>query len=125
MLLLPVRPFQVAIPLLIGAATTLFAVAPRLRGARAGGAIPGGSERAGLLLACVYGGFFGAGLGIILSALLALAPGDADARHVNARKNVLASAAGRLSGIVAPGAVRALVITGGSVLTVVYALRFW
>ncbi|BCJ39446.1 hypothetical protein GCM10010168_63060 [Actinoplanes ianthinogenes] len=148
--MLPAGRFPVVVPVLIGAATALFAAAPRLRGIR----VP---TAPGLLLASAYGGFFGAALGVILSALLALGP-DTDARRVNARKNILASAAtlaavavfvgrglvawpatatmlagavaggwlgGRIGGRVRPAAVRAVVIAGGVTLTVFYAHRFW
>jgi uncharacterized protein len=152
LLVLPARHFQTAVPLLIGAATILFAVAPRLRmRSTALGARPT------LLLACTYGGFFGAGLGIILSGLVALGA-DTDPRRVNARKNVLATAVnlaavavfvvkgvvmwsatlvmltgalaggwlgGRASNVVPPAVVRAAVIVGGAALTMVYAVRFW
>ncbi|MET7394175.1 sulfite exporter TauE/SafE family protein [Dactylosporangium sp. NPDC005572] len=152
LLVLPARQFQAAVPVLIGAATVLFAAAPRLR-ARGVGVSTG----PGLWVACVYGGFFGAGLGVLLSALLTMSS-DADARRVNARKNLLASAAGltavgvfigtgtvawpataamltgalaggwlggRVGGRVPPGVVRATVILGGATLTAAYAIRFW
>ncbi|WP_199737145.1 MULTISPECIES: sulfite exporter TauE/SafE family protein [Micromonospora] len=152
LLMLPARHVQTLVPLLIGAATVLFAAAPRLR-VRGTGVRTG----PGLLLACTYGGFFGAGLGVILAALLSLGS-DTDPRRVNARKNVLATGAnlaavtvfvakgvvmwpaaavmltgalaggwlgGRASGILPPGVVRATVIAGGGALTMVYALRFW
>ncbi|MGI5184368.1 sulfite exporter TauE/SafE family protein [Dactylosporangium sp. CA-152071] len=150
LLVLPARQFQAAVPVLVAAGTVLFAAAPRLR-------LRGEAGRLSLWVACVYGGFFGAGLGVILSALLTMGAG-ADARRVNARKNVLASAAsltavvvfagtgivawpettamlagalaggwlgGRAAGVMRAGAVRAAVIACGSVLTVVYALRYW
>ncbi|MEU0557700.1 sulfite exporter TauE/SafE family protein [Dactylosporangium sp. NPDC006015] len=150
LLALPARQFQAAVPVLVAAGTVLFAAAPRLR-------FRGEAGRLSLWVACVYGGFFGAGLGVILSALLTMGAGT-DARRVNARKNVLASAAGltavvvfagtgivawpetaamlagalaggwlggRAAGVMRAGAVRAAVIACGSVLTVVYALRYW
>ncbi|MBB4743379.1 putative membrane protein YfcA [Actinoplanes octamycinicus] len=150
LLVLPTGRFPAVVPVLIGVATALFAVAPRLRGVRV-------ATAPGLLLASAYGGFFGAALGVILSALLALGP-DRDARRVNARKNILASAAtlaavavfvakglvawpatvtvlagavaggwlgGRISGRIPATAVRAVVIAGGVLLTLFYAHRFW
>lgn len=71
--------FRAVVPWLIGTATLLFAAAPRLTKAfarierREGG---GGERRIllfiGIFVASVYGGYFGAGLGIVLLAVMAL-----------------------------------------------------
>lgn len=73
------RTFSLVIPWLIGIATVLFAIAPRVNRIlakieRSGD--PGTGRRrslfAGIFLASVYGGYFGAGLGIVLLAVMAL-----------------------------------------------------
>jgi uncharacterized membrane protein YfcA len=46
-----------------------------------------------VFLGAVYGGYFGAGLGIILLGALAITMPDDDMHHSNALKNILASAA--------------------------------
>jgi uncharacterized protein len=77
----PASDFRAAVPWLIGIATVLFALAPlitRALAARAGG---DARRRAllgpGVLVASAYGGYFGAGLGIVLLAVLALALDEA------------------------------------------------
>lgn len=95
LLALPDRLFVLPVPALIGFATALFAFAPRIAAwseARRRGAEP--SRRRGLIAlagASVYGGFFGAGLGIILTAVLSLAEPN-DVRKVKVLKNLLATA---------------------------------
>jgi uncharacterized membrane protein YfcA len=71
--------FSLVVPWLIGAATILFAAAPRLTRALARKKSTGDiavvrrrSLFVGILLAAVYGGYFGAGLGIVLMAVMAL-----------------------------------------------------
>ncbi len=71
--------FAVLVPWLIGTATTLFAAAPLITRALARRHPPGahGVVRSrtlavGVFLASIYGGYFGAGLGIVLLAVLAL-----------------------------------------------------
>jgi uncharacterized protein len=70
--------FRAVVPWLIGTATLLFAAAPRLTKAFARiERREGGGERRSLLfigifVASVYGGYFGAGLGIVLLAVMAL-----------------------------------------------------
>ncbi|HVB70915.1 MAG TPA: sulfite exporter TauE/SafE family protein [Acidimicrobiales bacterium] len=71
--------FRSVVPWLIGAATVLFALAPRVTRVIAR-RYPAGHEArvhpralsAGVFVASVYGGYFGAGLGIVLLAVLAL-----------------------------------------------------
>lgn len=93
LLALPERLFLLPIPALIGLATALFAFAPRIAAwsCRWQGTVRHRSERLILLLATLYGGFFGAGLGIILTAVLTLGEPD-DIRKVKVLKNVLATA---------------------------------
>jgi len=87
LLALPDHLFLLPVPALIGGSTLLFAVGPWLQ-ARAG------RWRGGRLLplglASIYGGFFGAGLGIILTMVLSLDP-QAGIRAVKALKNLLAT----------------------------------
>ncbi len=87
LLALPDHLFLLPVPALIGGSTLLFALGPRLQ-ARAGRRRAGGLLPLGL--ASVYGGFFGAGLGIILTMVLSLDPA-AGIRAVKALKNLLAT----------------------------------
>jgi uncharacterized membrane protein YfcA len=95
LLALPERLFVLPVPALIGAATLLFLFSPQIAAwaeHRRGGSEP--SQLAGssvLALASIYGGFFGAGLGVILTAVLAIGDPD-DIRRVKALKNLLATA---------------------------------
>jgi len=73
------QTFAAVVPWLIGMATVLFACAPLITRALARRHPPGTQGRvrsrtllAGVFLASVYGGYFGAGLGIVLLAVLAL-----------------------------------------------------
>ncbi|CAH1668710.1 sulfite exporter TauE/SafE family protein [Chelatococcus asaccharovorans] len=94
LLALPDRLFILPVPALIGFATLVFACAPRISrwtAQRRGTAQP--SRRAAsatLAAASVYGGFFGAGLGIILTAVLSIAD-PVDIRRVKVLKNLLAT----------------------------------
>lgn len=92
LLALPDHLFLKPVPALIGGSTLLFALGPRLqaRAARGEGGRREGGRLAPLGLAAVYGGFFGAGLGIILTMVLSLDRG-ADMRAVKAWKNLLAT----------------------------------
>ena len=71
--------FSVVVPWLIGAATVLYAAAPRITRALArhhegdaSGVVHRRALFTGILLCAVYGGYFGAGLGIVLMATMAL-----------------------------------------------------
>ncbi|WP_030163528.1 sulfite exporter TauE/SafE family protein [Spirillospora albida] len=93
---LPAEAFQVIVPALIALALVLVVVQPRLqawlRRRREGAHRPHGGPWlwAGVLLAGVYGGYFGAAQGIVLIALLGIMLDD-DLQRVNAAKIVLAS----------------------------------
>lgn len=122
LLLTPGAVFAALVPLLIGLATLLFAFAAPLQralGLASGGFDARAAARLGWPLA-LYGGYFGAGLGIMLMAVLRLA-GEADAGRANALKNLLASLA-VLAGLVlllGAGLVawpEALIVLAGSVL---------
>ncbi|CEJ11947.1 hypothetical protein BN1110_02242 [bacterium YEK0313] len=94
LLALPDRLFVLPVPALIGLATALFAFAPAIQAwseRRRAGAPPSAmAERITLGAASVYGGFFGAGLGIVLSAILSIAEPN-DIRKVKVLKNLLAT----------------------------------
>jgi uncharacterized membrane protein YfcA len=91
----PEAVFASLIPVLIGAATLLFALGPRVQrwlARRAASRPQGGHPLLQPLLFApitVYGGYFGAGMGVMTLAVLAIGtPGDY--RTINALKNLLA-----------------------------------
>ena len=94
----PVRLFEVLIPLLLGFATVLFASAGRIREwLRARALARGGGEPQMsvtsipmLLPVSVYGGYFGAGVGVLLLGILSIATGG-DYRSANVAKNLVTS----------------------------------
>jgi hypothetical protein len=94
LLALPERLFVLPVPGLIAFATVLFAFAPQIQTwatHRRAGAEPSETwELAILGGVSVYGGFFGAGLGVMLTAVLAIAEPN-DIRKVKVLKNLLAS----------------------------------
>ncbi len=165
LLVTPERAFTVVVPLLIGLATILFAGAGRIRRwilARA--ARPHGtrvsSDGIRLLLfapVAVYGGYFGAGMSVMLLAILSVSATD-DFRTTNVTKNLIAGLTslvavvvfvfqgivawpptmvmmagalvggflgGRLARVLPPDLMRGIVITVGTILTVIYAWRYW
>ncbi|SFB01254.1 hypothetical protein SAMN03159488_01429 [Pseudomonas sp. NFIX10] len=91
LLALPSEAFMLPVPALIGFATALFAVAPMLgrwsmhrrASISSKGALPA------LILSSLYGGFFGAGLGILLSSVIALSEPQ-DIRKIKVLKNLIA-----------------------------------
>ena len=84
------RLFAHAIPYLLGFATLVFACSPLFVGARpAGGREYRTLNAVSLFFASLYGGYFGAGVGIVIIALYSVTTHLAFAR-INARKNVLA-----------------------------------
>jgi uncharacterized membrane protein YfcA len=166
LLLTPEKTFTAVVPVLIGLATLLFATAAPMqrrlaarahaRTGRTHRSSPGGAM---LLFApvAVYGGYFGAGMSVMLLAILAVSRADGF-RANNVVKNLLSGltglvavavfvvqgvvawaptvvlmaggvlggfAGGRLVRVVPAELVRWIVITLGSVLTVVYAWRYW
>lgn len=85
--------FRQLIPWLLLAATLLFAAGPWLRAwvsAHRGGELPKAALLAIDFAVAVYGGYFGAGLGILLMAVLTLIGID-DVNEANALKNALAT----------------------------------
>ena len=112
-----------------------------------------------LLLApvAVYGGYFGAGLSVMLLAILSISTPD-DFRTTNVIKNLISGLTslvavvvfvfegmvawpptmammagalvggflgGRLARVLPPTLIRGIVITVGTVLTMIYAWRYW
>jgi uncharacterized membrane protein YfcA len=94
----PARLFEVLIPLLLGFATVLFAFAGRItqwlrhRARARGGREPHMSVTSipMLLPVSVYGGYFGAGVGVLLLGVLTVATGG-DYRSANVAKNLVTS----------------------------------
>lgn len=87
--------FRQLIPWLILIATLLFALGPQLRRwvlQHRGGHVPASLLLAIDFVVAVYGGFFGAGLGILLMAVLTLGGLD-DLNEANAVKNALSTVA--------------------------------
>ncbi|MEY2516616.1 MAG: uncharacterized protein QOJ89_3974 [bacterium] len=102
LLVSPAKLFEAIVPWLILAACLLLALQPRAaaiaqRRAREHGRT-GASLHAGLFVATLYGGYFGAGLGIVLLALLgALLPDGI--QRLNALKGVLSLLVAAVSAI--------------------------
>src|SRR6185369_14971203 len=90
LLLTPEKAFTAVVPVLIGLATILFAVSGRIRGWIASRAARGvSSHRLGMLLfapVAVYGGYFGAGMSVMLLAILSVSRAD-EYRANNVVKN--------------------------------------
>ncbi|MFT4269147.1 MAG: sulfite exporter TauE/SafE family protein [Xenophilus sp.] len=115
LLALPAALFLQPVPLLIGLATALFAFAPHIQAwttRRRAFAAPHPCRAlargtATLAAVSLYGGFFGAGLGVMLSAVLSIADPD-DIRRVKVMKNLLATAVSLAAMVIfiAQGAVR-------------------
>jgi uncharacterized membrane protein YfcA len=95
------RTFLALVPFLLLAATLLFAVSPRLLPyvrARRPSQVGFGPRRLSLMGLCaVYGGYFGAGMGIMMMAGLSLSGVD-DVRVANALKNLLAGVINGVAG---------------------------
>jgi uncharacterized membrane protein YfcA len=84
--------FRAMVPWLLLAATALFAAGPGLRPAPAAHGDAGAGSLAGALAqlaTSVYGGFFGAGMGVMMLATLGLTQAG-DYHRLNALKNMLA-----------------------------------
>jgi uncharacterized membrane protein YfcA len=94
LLVTPERFFTMLVPALIGLATLIFATGRSVQAEFSHRVSAQGQwiRTALLLPTSVYGGYFGAGLGVMLLAVLTVTGGEG-ARAINARKNLLASAA--------------------------------
>ena len=95
LLLLPERLFVLPVPALIAFATLLFAFASQIQAwtvrRQKTAEQPSTTSSGSVLgLACIYGGFFGAGLGVILTAVLSITEPN-DIRAIKALKNLLAT----------------------------------
>jgi len=165
LLVTPERAFTVVVPLLIGLATILFAGAGRIQrwilheAARPNGTRVSSNGLRLLLFApvAVYGGYFGAGMSVMLLAILSVTDTD-DFRATNVIKNLLSGLTslvavvvfvfhgmvawpptlimmggaliggflgGRLARVLPPNLIRGIVITVGTILTLIYAWRYW
>jgi uncharacterized membrane protein YfcA len=101
-IVLPPGVFEAAVPVLIGVGALLVITGPRLQAAMArhrpesddaGGVRgPGVALLVGVLLAGMYGGYFGAAQGVILIGLLSLLTTD-PLQRINGYKNILATTA--------------------------------
>ncbi len=103
LLSLPASAFDAIVPALIALALALVVAQPRLERVLAERRRPEHERGPGLRLAVtasgVYGGYFGAGQGILLIGILGIALGDA-LQRVNALKNVLAGLVNLTAGLV-------------------------
>jgi uncharacterized membrane protein YfcA len=106
LLLTPERVFAVIVPLLLGFATLLFAFSGRVsvwlntRAANRGHEIAFNVASLKVLLpVSFYGGYFGAGVGILILAVFSLATGG-DYRSANVAKNFVSSLNGLAASIV-------------------------
>jgi uncharacterized protein len=96
LLVTPQRTFEILVPVLIGFATLLFAVSPRISAWLRARAEAGGRQapRVGvgtiplMLPVSVYGGYFGAGVGVLALAVMSIGTGG-DYRSANVTKNVV------------------------------------
>lgn len=111
LLALPGETFMLPVPALIGFATALFAAAPMLGrwSIQRHASIAGKGALPALILCSVYGGFFGAGLGILLSAVISLSEPQ-DIRKVKVLKNLIA-------GSVSLAAVMVFIVKGAVIWT--------
>ena len=164
LLVTPEKAFTAVVPLLIGFATLLFAMSGRVRlwiesrpasGARARVSADG-LKILLLIPVAIYGGYFGAGMSVMLLGILSVGIGEF--RTTNVIKNLLAGltslvaavvfvvqgmvawppvivmmagaliggfTGGRLVRVLRPELVRWIVIAVGTILTAVYARRYW
>jgi uncharacterized membrane protein YfcA len=92
--LLPAHWFDTLVPWLILGAAVMFAAQPRLATwtfGRGTGRLPAAGAGVAQFLVAVYGGYFGAGIGILMLALLG-SLGMADIHRANGIKNLLGMA---------------------------------
>ena len=91
LMLTPERVFAVLVPLLLGFATVLFAYSGRISAwlrARGHGQHQWGTIVAWLMPVSVYGGYFGAGLGVLVLGVVSVGTGG-DYRSANVTKNLV------------------------------------
>ena len=164
LLVTPEKAFTAVVPLLIGFATILFAMSGRVRLWIESRPTAGGGARVSadglrilmLIPVAIYGGYFGAGMSVMLLGILSVGVGEF--RTTNVIKNLLAGltslvaavvfvvqgmvawppvivmmagaliggfTGGRLVRVLRPELVRWIVIAVGTILTAVYARRYW
>ena len=164
LLVTPEKAFTAVVPLLIGFATILFAMSGRVRLWIESRPTAGGGARVSadglrilmLIPVAIYGGYFGAGMSVMLLGILSVGIGEF--RTTNVIKNLLAGltslvasivfvvqgmvawppttvmmvgaliggfTGGRLVRVLRPELVRWIVIAVGTILTAVYARRYW
>ncbi len=106
LLLTPERMFSVLVPLLLGFATVLFAYAERISAWLRSRAADRGHELAFnvaslkmLLPVSFYGGYFGAGVGILMLGVFTVATGG-DYRSANVTKNFVSSLNGLAASVI-------------------------
>ena len=106
LIILPAGVFESLVPWLILAAALLFALQPKIASWTGIGrehAHPSAARMAAIVLlqlaVSVYGGYFGAGIGILMLAALALM-GMADIHAMNALKNVMAAAINMIAALI-------------------------
>ena len=88
------RSFMMIVPALIGLATVLFTFAPQLQAALArfrGSHRPAPGASVLIGVTAIYGGYFGAGIGVMFMAILAIIE-SREMRTLNAIKNLLSFA---------------------------------
>jgi uncharacterized protein len=94
LLVTPERMFELFVPALLGFATVLFAYAGRISAwLQARAAQGAGAQRhsvAAMLPVSIYGGYFGAGVGVLLLGVLSVGTGG-DYRSANVIKNLVTS----------------------------------
>ncbi|MCW3011269.1 MAG: hypothetical protein JWO90_1673, partial [Solirubrobacterales bacterium] len=101
LLVLPASAFEAVVPILIAGALMLVVLQPRISRAVQARRRPGAAELGPVALVClvgagVYGGYFGAGQGIMLFAVLATALPDS-LQRVNGTRNLLAGTVNAVS----------------------------
>jgi hypothetical protein len=98
----PSSAFDAIVPFLVAGSSLLLLIQPRLErrlGSRADETGRGGAAHVAQFVAGVYGGYFGAGLGIILLAVHGLLVGG-DLQRLNALKGILSLLVGLAAGVV-------------------------
>jgi uncharacterized membrane protein YfcA len=132
LLVLPSTVFDAVVPVLIALALVLVVAQPRLDRILAQRRDPDGKHglvaRAAIGASGVYGGYFGAGQGILLIAILGLAIDDS-LQRLNGLKNVLAGLVNLTAGLIFVFAAEidwavAGLIAGGSIVGAVFGARY-
>jgi hypothetical protein len=103
LLYFPPGAFRAVVPWLVLLGTVLFAAAPRISAALAArhpaGSVHHWTLRGGIAVCAIYGGYFGAGLGIMLLAVMAVTLPH-DLRVLQGLRNVLAGVTALTSSVV-------------------------